>query len=140
MTKILYIIIIPMAIMTCNALGSATAEPQPTARDIITEFRSAGLDIQDVQPGQRQADSPLPNSYKEHLEFTIPEVAPSGGQIFVCDTKRNCDALFAYFDGLRSLAGPYLYQSPSGLVVVQLNSGLSPETGADFEAVVSKLP
>lgn len=138
MTKILYIIIIPLSIMACNAL--ATVDPQPTARDIVNQFRSAGLDIRDVQPGQRQADSPLPNSYKEHLEFTIPEVAPSGGQIFVCDTKENCDALFSYFYDLRSLAGPYLYQSPGGLVVVQLNSGLSSETGAGFESVVSKLP
>ncbi len=60
--------------------------------------------------------------------------------MFVCDTKKNCDAIYAYFDALKGLAGPYLYQSPGGMVVVQMNSGLMPETGTKFEEAVKTLP
>jgi hypothetical protein len=111
-----------------------------TAESVIDKFKNAGLEVNNVQPGVRQPDTPLPNSYKEHLTFSLPEVDPRGGQIFVCDTKQNCDAIFAYFEALQALAGPYRYQSPNGTVVVQLNDGVKPETGAKFEAVVKSLP
>ena len=111
-----------------------------TAQDVIDKFNVAGLDVRDVHSEERDPKSPLPNSYTEQLSFSIPEVTPDGGQVFVCDTKKNCDALYAYFDALKAFAGPYLYQSPNGKVVVQLNSGLLPETGAKFEEVVNSLP
>jgi hypothetical protein len=111
-----------------------------TAQDVVDKFNAAGLNVGDVHQEERDPESPLPNSYTERLSFSIPEVAPKGGQVFVCDTKKNCDALYAYFDALKALAGPYLYQSPNGKVVVQLNSGLLPETGAKFEEVVKSLP
>jgi hypothetical protein len=57
----------------------------------------------------------------------------------VCDSKQNCDALYAYFDALKSLAGPYLYQSSDGRVVVQMNSGLTPDEAAKYEAAVKNL-
>jgi len=114
--------------------------PPLTGQAVIDKFNAAGLGVTDVRPEKREPDSPLPNSFQEYLGFAIPEVAPKGGQVFVCDTKRNCDAIYAYFDALKSMAGPYLYQSPGGTVVVQLNSGLNPETGAKFEAVVRSLP
>jgi hypothetical protein len=57
-------------------------------------------------------------------------VGDKGGQYFICDTKQNCDAIFAYYDALKALAGPYTYQSGSGLVVVQLNSELTPDAAA----------
>jgi hypothetical protein len=124
-----------------NACGTSSGRPETvTAQDIIDKFNAAGLDVKDVQPEERDPDSPLPNSYQEYLTFSIPEVAPKGGQVFVCDTKQNCDALYAYFDALKALAGPYLYQSPSGTVVIQLNSGLTPETGAKFEEIIKSLP
>jgi hypothetical protein len=64
-----------------------------------------------------EASAPVPKSYIAHQAFEIPSVAPKGGQFFVCDTKKNCDAIYAYYDALKALAGPYMYQSPSGTVV-----------------------
>ena len=125
----------------CTATTQPTPTPAPlTARQVIDRFNAAGLGVSDVTVAERDPDSPLPNSYQERLRFTVAEVAPAGGQVFTCDTKRNCDALFAYFDALVALAGPYLYQSPDGLVVAQLNSGLTPATAAQFEAVMADLP
>jgi hypothetical protein len=147
-------IVVETSVPTETQIPVDTLTPQPTAapptsapailaitaQGVINQFNSAGLGLVDVRSEPRDSSSPLPNSYKEQLAFSIPEVAPKGGQVFVCDTKKNCDALYAYFDALKALAGPYLYQSPGGRVVVQLNSGLAPDTGAKFEAVVNTLP
>ncbi len=133
------IILLVITILLAISLSACSSEPL-TAQGVIDEFIAAGLEINDVKVEERDPESPLPNNFQERWSFSIPEVAPRGGQIFVCDTKENCDALYAYFDALKALAGPYLYQSPSGKVVVQLNSGLLPETGSSFAEVVNSLP
>ena len=138
LTIVMLTAILVSLLVACGSKGS-NSEPL-TAQAVIDKFNEVGLDVKDVQAGERDPDSPLPNSYQENLVFSIPEVAPKGGQIFVCDTKKNCDALYAYFDALKALAGPYLYQSPRGTVVAQLNSGLTPDTAAKFEQVISSLP
>ena len=131
--------IVILAAIFVSVLVACGSEPL-TAQAVIDKFNQAGLDVRDVQIETRDPDSPLPNSFKERLSFSIPEVAPKGGQIFVCDTKKNCDAIYAYFDALKGLAGPYLYQSTNGRVVIQLNSGLTPETAAKFENILKSLP
>ncbi|MGQ0287139.1 hypothetical protein ACT2CV_08045 [Pasteurellaceae bacterium 22721_9_1] len=76
--------------------------------------------------------------FKERFAFSIPEVAPKGGQAFICGEKMHCDPVYAYFNALKDLAGPYLYQSPNGKVVIQLNSGLTPETAQKLEQAIKK--
>lgn len=85
---------------------------------------------------QKKAPETVPQSYTAHATFMV---AGKTAQYFVCDTKKNCDALFAYFDALKALAGPYTYQSGSGLVVVQLNSGLAPAQARPIEQAVKTL-
>ncbi|HWX02493.1 hypothetical protein [Collimonas sp.] len=92
------------------------------------------FDYLERKPGALQ-----PQSFDENIAFAIDEVAPQGGQIFICSTKRNCDAIYAYYDALISLAGPYLYRSRDGKVVAQLNSGLRPDTAKAFESALKKL-
>lgn len=87
----------------------------------------------------RQSDSLMPQSFDERISFTLPEVSPKGGQIFVCSKKKNCDAIFAYFDALKGMAGPYLYRNKDGRVVAQLNSRLKPDTAEAFESALRKL-
>lgn len=97
--------------------------------------------IINVKPRERETDSPLPNSWAEDVLFDIPALGTDkGGQVFVCDTKKNCDAIYAYFDALKAMVGPYVYQSKNGRVVVQMNSGLAPDEAAKYEAVVKALP
>lgn len=118
-----------------SACGGTTAAP-PTAQGVIDQFKTAGITVENARPAERQPNSPVPQSFKENLVFTVPRLGDKGGQVFVCDTKQNCDAIYAYFDALKGLAGPYLYQSAGGTVVAQLNSGLMPEEAAKFEQVV----
>lgn len=120
--------------------GCGATPPARTAQSVIDAWNAAGLGVADVAVAERDPASPVPNSYAEHLTFSVEEVAPEGGQVFVCDTKPNCDAIYAYFEALAGLAGPYLYQSGDGRVVAQLNSGLTPETAARFAEVVAALP
>ena len=88
----------------------------------------------DVQVGK--AGEAVPQSYTTHAKFMYEGKT---GQAFICDTKKNCDAIYAYFDILKGLAGPYTYQSDSGLVVIQLNSSLTPEQGAAAAEAIKEL-
>jgi len=136
-------LLIPLivALVACSgATPGPTAIPQPpSAQFVVEQFKAAGLSITDMKKGKRAEGTKLPNSYKDDMVFVITEVAPYGGQVFVCDMKKNCDALYAYFDALKALSGPYLYQSPAGTVVVQLNSGLKADTAAQIEKIVAGL-
>jgi hypothetical protein len=130
-----------IGLLFCVWLVACSTPATPlTAQQVIERWQSAGLTLSDIIIPARDVASPLPNSYSERVEFTIASVAPNGGQVFTCTSKQNCDAIYQYFDALKGLGGPYYYQSPSGLVVVQLNSGLTPEEAAKFEQVVKSLP
>lgn len=112
--------------------------PAVTAAQVAEKFTAAGAS--NIHDEALPADAPVPKSFTAHQAFEVASVAPSGGQYFICDTKKNCDAIFAYYDALKALAGPYTYQSPSGTVVAQLNSGLTPDEAAKFEQAVKSLP
>lgn len=127
-----------MIVVFVFALCACGGVPAVTAQQVAEKLTAAGaINIRDEQLG---ADVPVPKSFTAHQVFEIPSVAPKGGQFFICDTKKNCDAIFAYFDALKALAGPYTYQSPGGTVVAQLNSGLTPDEAAKFEAAIKGLP
>lgn len=123
-----------------SACGSVAAAP--TGQGVLDAFTAAGISVTNVRPNTLDPSSPVPRSFTENLAFEAPGLAPAGkgGQVFICDTKKNCDALYAYFDALKALAGPYLYQNPGGRVVVQLNSGMTPDAAAKFEKVVATIP
>lgn len=127
-------------------LLSCGGAPAPTAQQVAEGFKGGGLDAENIRDEPLPDSAPVPRSYTSHANFTIPSAGTGsdgktrGGQVFVCDTKKNCDAVFAFFDSLKALAGPYLYQSQSGFVVVQLNSKLKPDLAAKYEAIVKALP
>jgi hypothetical protein len=128
-------ITITIALLVLAACGGA---PAVSAAQVAEKLTTAGAT--NIHDEVIDASAPVPKSYIAHQAFEIASVAPKGGQFFVCDTKKNCDAIFAYFDALKALAGPYTYQSPSGTVVAQLNSGLTPDEAAKFEAAIKGLP
>lgn len=112
-----------------------------TAESVIDAFKVAGIEltVTEINPFI-EASSPLPRSFHDHIVFTdailVAQGVDHGGQIFVCDEPKHCQALQAYFDAFIALAGPYTYTSSSGLVVAQLNSGFTPEQAARYEAVL----
>lgn len=132
MQRLILLVILSSCLVAC---GGA---PAVTTQQVSAALTTAGAS--NVHDDPIAASSPVPKSYIAHQTFEIASVAPKGGQYFICDTKKNCDAIYAYYDALKALAGPYLYQSPGGTVVAQLNSGLKPDEAAAFEAAIKGLP
>ena len=133
--------ILPTPTPKAADLAAQTAMPSVRGQmsygqQVLDLFTQAGLEISSATKAEVNPKDPLPDTYVERWEFVVAEVAPKGGQIFICEQKTDCDVLINYFTMLRFLAGPNLFQSPSGLVIAQLNSGLSPETAAKFKAVI----
>ena len=114
------------------ALVACAGAPAPTPASIEAALTSAGASafVVNAKAGT------VPQSYTSHADFVIGDKA---AQYFLCDTKKNCDAIYAYFDAFKALAGPYTYRSDSGLVVAQLNSELTPDAAAKIAAAVKGL-
>ena len=72
-----------------------------------------------MQKPERDPTSLLPGSFKDRITFTVAEVQPDGGQVFVCEKSEHCDALFNYFTAFKGL-----------------NSKLKPETAEKLKAAV----
>ena len=118
----------------------ALAGKAPSAEDVLGKFIDAGIKIENIRAEPREPEKPLPNSFDERFAFSDPSLPNGkGGQIFTCRKKKYCDALVGYFDMFKSFAGPYIYQSRDGLVVLQLNGGHSPGSAEKYEAVIDSL-
>lgn len=128
LTKILAIV---LSVITLSACGG---EKEITQEELITTLKSSGVTINDIK--DLKNDEFITKGFKYRFSFSIPEVAPQGGQAFICDEKKYCDPIYEYFDSLKALAGPYLYQSPTGKIVLQLNSGLELETARKLEKAI----
>lgn len=120
-------------------LSSGACAAGISSNEVIEAIKTTDVSVSAFKDEVRDPDSPLPNSFRERFSFAIAEVAPKGGQVFICDQARYCDAIAEYFEMLSGLAGPYRYLSASGMVFAQLNSGLSPGTAEQIEAAISGL-
>lgn len=111
----------------------------PTVDTVLSAFESAGIQVRDVDRAPHiEAESPLPRSFRQHAAWNDALLGDSGGQLFICDSPDLCAALSAYFQMFVGMAGPYIYTSPSGLVVVQLNSGFTPDQAARYRTVLDR--
>lgn len=129
------LLVIAILLAACSAFT-----PTPlTAQSVVDAFVAAGLEVSDAKPAGRPEAMPDIYQFRERMTFTIAEVAPKGGQVLICELRPHCDLLMEFYKAFEALGGPYYYQSPSGLVVAQLNNGLSVETAAKFEQVIEGL-
>ena len=134
-----------LLILLTNCTEPPITEPPKTTSDIIIQrIDEAGIEIYDFEynswlgePNEKIGDKYDSDwfLYSERVHFTIDEVAPKGGQFFICETRTECDEIFAHYDNLKSLAGPYIFRSKDGKLVAQLNSTLSLETGVKFQSI-----
>ena len=80
------------------------------------------------------AGSPIPRTWAEDVCFTIPSVAPNGGQVMSFDTIQNEKSVAAYFALFPAFA-PYVYVHAN--VIAQLNSGITAAEAGRYEAAMS---
>ena len=121
-------------------IASCGAQPTPirSALEIAASFQLLGA--KNARATDVPKDAPIPRSFDSHAVFDIPEANGKTGQVFTCENKKNCDALVKYFEALAGLAGPWLYQSKGGRVVVQLSSQTPAEVAARYAATVQEIP
>lgn len=137
----LVLVALVAVLAACSAvLTSPAATPEAlTAQGVVDKFIAAGLEISDIEQLERPEGMPELYQFKERWGFTIAEVAPRGGQVYMCEVRPHCDLLMEFFKAFEDLGGKYYYLVPGGLAVVQLNNEVSPETAAKFEAAVAGL-
>ncbi|TDK65996.1 hypothetical protein [Sapientia aquatica] len=120
------------------ALAACNKPTVPVMDNVIAKLTQTDVSVTNIQTPPRNGKGPMPSTFKEQITFSVTETAPKGGQVFTCAERAHCDALFAYFNSLKGIAGPYLYQSKSGLLVAQFNSGLAPATADKLHNAITE--
>lgn len=134
---------VPVAPVVAQSLPTetpTTEPPLPTplpsidGGQVLAAFANAGIQLGNIDPAPKiDPDAPLPRSFRQNMAWTDALLGDKGGQLFVCDSLDDCKSISSYFKMFAGLAGPYIYTSPSGLVVVQLNSGFAPAQATRYQ-------
>lgn len=127
-----------MAALALVAGCSASAEPV-SEEALVDALKGTDVDINEFVTEDASDSGMVPGGYQHHISIVLDEVAPSGGQFFICDERQVCDDVKGYFDALESLVGPHRYQSESGRVVAQLNSEVSQDTADKIVSAIEEL-
>jgi hypothetical protein len=75
-------------------LLAACGEPDAlifSSYSVVHAFNAAGVSVTDVRIERLDPSVPIPNSYRDHADFLVPGLGNTGGQFFICDTKKHCD-------------------------------------------------
>ena len=91
-------------VLLSGLLLAACGDKAITSEDLVSTMKASGVEINDVK--DLKNDKFMVQGFKERFAFSIPEVAPKGGQAFICEKKEQCTPVFAYFDALKNIAGP----------------------------------
>jgi hypothetical protein len=105
------------------------------AQAAVDTWIRAGLHVTDVAPcAAPDPNSPIPRTWADDVCFTIPSIAPHGGQVMSFDTVSNERAIIAYFGRFPDLA-PYVFAHAN--LVAQLNSSLTAAEAARYDAAMA---
>lgn len=121
------------ATSTADAAGSDAAELDAAAVCKKIVELNVGVNCTESEP------IGLGIGATEKYEFELPSVPGESGQVLLFSDKATYDKTVAAYDGAASLAGPHRYGSPSALVFVQINEGLSAAEGQKVEQLVAGL-
>lgn len=134
-------------LLLCGMLLAACgAPPAPTARSVLEMFIAAGLEAANPHQPLFANQGLFPHTFSDGLTFELPSLGKNfadrarNGSVLVCETKANCDTIYAYLDTYSGFVGPYYYQSSQGTVVVFLDNKLPKAIAARYEQIVRALP
>jgi hypothetical protein len=128
-----------LALLALVACGTPAPTATPTFRkytvdEVVTALTPLG--ITDVHFTPRAPEALGPNVATDQRDFTIPSVAPKGGQVLFFDEPADVAAMVAWYAMFPQFA-PYVYTN--GNVLVQLNSGLAKAEADRFKAAVAAM-
>jgi len=128
-----------LALLALVACGTPAPTATPTFRkytvDEVVKALSP-LGISDVHFTQRGPEVLSPNVATDQRDFTIPTIAPKGGQVLFFDTPADRAAMEQWYAMFPAFA-PYVYTN--GNVLVQLNSALPKAEAERFKAALQGL-
>ena len=104
--------------------------------ELIEALQTSDIGVTNISIEDPHASESLPKGFEHHVVLTLDEVAPKGGQFFICYQQADCQALAVYFEALAFLAGPHRFTAPSGHVFAQLNSEVSDETAEEVRFIL----
>jgi len=103
-------------------------------QEVLAALKNAGAT--NIKQQERETESMRSNAFREAYDFEISEVSPKGGQVIFFDDPSHGESMFAYYDALKAIAGPYLYITADNTILLQMNSGLKPETAKKFAKIL----
>ncbi|PAU76753.1 hypothetical protein [Halomonas salipaludis] len=131
--KRIWLAVSAAALAGCSAEADSISQQQ-----VIDALEGTDAGITEITTEDPGNSGMVPDGYQYHLVVVLEEVAPRGGQFFICDERDVCDRVKGYFDSMPELVGPHRYQSESGRVVAQLNSEVSQETADQIVAAIEE--
>lgn len=113
------------------------AEADPTAQDVISAFKAAGLEAENPTPMGPRNYGFAPYVCKG-VRFLIPSLGEdSGGRILACPNAADRDAIAGYYERLaKKSAAFFSWVFVKGNVVVQINGDLEEEKARKYERVI----
>ena len=127
-------VLILLIVLASSLLGGGSGG-DPTAEQVIQEFRGAGLEVGEVQPQQPDPEMPLPDTYQEHVRFLIPSAGDDlGGRVFTFESPEDLRTVRSYYEGLNDMGGSFCcsYVYDEGLVLVQIPGDVRKEQADEY--------
>lgn len=125
-----------LALIVLFGLLGGCGKKAPPAMDVCAKLQAAGVASNcKLEP----STGLLTAAAKERATFDLSAPAGKTGQAMTFDKAADYEATVKAFDGAAVLAGRHRYGSASALVLVQLNSEASQETGDKARGVVDSL-
>ena len=115
----------------------AIAVADPTAIDVISAFKNAGLEAKNPTP-MRPKDYGFAPYVCKGVRFLIPSLGQdNGGRIFACPNATDRDAIAGYYERLgKKSAAFYSWVLVKGNVVVQINGDLEEDKAKKYEHAI----
>ncbi len=109
----------------------------PTAQDVISAFKNAGLEAENPTPMGPKNYGFAPYVCKG-VRFLIPSLGEdSGGRILACPNAADRDAIAGYYERLaKKSAAFFSWVFVKGNVVVQINGDLEEEKARKYERAI----
>lgn len=137
MRALLTVLLVLGALVACGD-AAPTATPtfrRYTAEDVVKVL--APLSATDFRHVPRATGDQSPNTATDQRDFTIPSIAPKGGQLLLFDSAADVAGMQAWYARFPDLA-PYVFVK--GNALIQLNSTLPKAEAEQYRAALDALP
>lgn len=128
-----FVVILTTLLSACGTPTKAT----PTADDVITAFKNAGLEAESPKKMSKDDYGAAP-FVCEGTRFLVPSLGEdSGGRVFICNNDQDRDNLANYYQELgKSSALFFSWVFVKGNIVVQINGDLKEDIAHKYEQAI----